>query len=97
MRNSREATAASRERIVAVAAKLFRERGIAAVGVAELMEAAGMTHGGFYKHFESKDALIAEACGLPDPAYFSRFFAQRTGLSPLAYRTRQQRNGSRDN
>jgi TetR/AcrR family transcriptional repressor of nem operon len=62
MRNSREVTAENRERIVAVAAKLFRERGIAAVGVAELMKAAGMTHGGFYKHFESKDALIDEAC-----------------------------------
>lgn len=62
MRNSREVTAENRERIVAVAARLFRERGIAAVGVAELMEAAGMTHGGFYKHFESKDALIDEAC-----------------------------------
>ncbi|MCW5682205.1 MAG: TetR/AcrR family transcriptional regulator [Xanthobacteraceae bacterium] len=62
MRNSRETAAKNRERIVAAAAKLFRERGIASVGVAELMEAAGMTHGGFYKHFESKDALVAEAC-----------------------------------
>ena len=62
MRNSREVAAENREKIVAVAAKLFRERGIAAVGVAELMQAAGMTHGGFYKHFESKDALITEAC-----------------------------------
>jgi TetR/AcrR family transcriptional repressor of nem operon len=62
LRNSREAAAENRERIVAVAARLFRERGINAVGVAELMEAAGMTHGGFYKHFESKDALVAEAC-----------------------------------
>jgi TetR/AcrR family transcriptional repressor of nem operon len=62
LRNSREVAAENRARIVAVAAELFRERGIAAVGVAELMEAAGMTHGGFYKHFESKDALIAEAC-----------------------------------
>ncbi|HEY0686989.1 MAG TPA: helix-turn-helix domain-containing protein [Steroidobacter sp.] len=35
--------------------------------------------------------MIAEACGFPDPAYFSRFFAQRTGLSPMAYRTKQQR------
>jgi AraC family transcriptional activator of pobA len=35
-------------------------------------------------------ALIAEACGFPDPAYFSRFFAQRTGMSPLAYRNKQQ-------
>jgi len=62
MRNSREVAAENREKIVAVAAKLFREHGIAAVGVAELMEAAGMTHGGFYKHFESKDALVNEAC-----------------------------------
>jgi len=62
LRNSREAAAENRERIVAVAAKLFRERGLAAVGVAELMDAAGMTHGGFYKHFSSKDALIDEAC-----------------------------------
>lgn len=36
--------------------------------------------------------VIAEACGFPDPAYFSRFFAQRTGVSPMAYRTRQQRD-----
>lgn len=42
-------------------------------------------------------ALIAEACGFPDPAYFSRFFAQRTGVSPLAYRTRQQRAHATDN
>ena len=62
MRNSNQVAAENRERIVAVAASMFRERGIAAVGVVELMEAAGMTHGGFYKHFESKDALIAEAC-----------------------------------
>lgn len=34
-------------------------------------------------------ALIAEACGFPDPAYFSRFFAQRTGVSPMVYRTKQ--------
>ncbi len=62
LRNSRAVAAENREKIVAVAARLFRERGIASVGVAELMEAAGMTHGGFYKHFKSKDALIAEAC-----------------------------------
>jgi TetR/AcrR family transcriptional repressor of nem operon len=62
MRNSRAATARSRERIVASAARMFRERGVAAVGIAELMQEAGMTHGGFYKHFASKDALVAEAC-----------------------------------
>ena len=62
MRRSRQATAKSRKRIVASAAQMFRERGVAAVGIAELMQDAGMTHGGFYKHFQSKDALVAEAC-----------------------------------
>jgi len=62
MRNSKEAAAANRERIVAVAARLFRERGLSAVGVADVMRESGLTHGGFYKHFESKDALIDEAC-----------------------------------
>lgn len=49
------------ERIVAVASELFRERGFDAVGVAELMERAGLTHGGFYNHFRSKEELIAAA------------------------------------
>jgi AraC family transcriptional activator of pobA len=40
--------------------------------------------------------LIAEACGFPDPAYFSRFFTQRTGVSPMAYRTKQRRAYARD-
>lgn len=41
--------------------ELFRERGFGGVGVAEVMEHAGLTHGGFYNHFTSKNALIAEA------------------------------------
>ncbi|WP_266157032.1 TetR/AcrR family transcriptional regulator [Dyella silvatica] len=45
--------------IVAAAEKLFRERGVAAVGLAELTKAAGFTQGGFYNHFKSKDALVA--------------------------------------
>jgi TetR/AcrR family transcriptional repressor of nem operon len=48
-------------RIVAAAAGLFRERGLDAVSVADVMAAAGLTHGGFYAHFASKDELIAEA------------------------------------
>lgn len=51
----------NRARIVEVAAALFRERGYEGVGVAELMAAAGFTHGGFYKHFKSKADLMAEA------------------------------------
>jgi TetR/AcrR family transcriptional repressor of nem operon len=61
MRSSREEASQNRERIVTAAGKLFRERGIGAVAVAEVMQAAGMTHGGFYKHFASKDELAAEA------------------------------------
>ncbi len=51
----------NRERIVATAARLFRERGIAGVSVADVSAAAGLTHGGFYKQFESKEALVTEA------------------------------------
>ena len=61
MKVSREQTAENRERIVQVAAKLFRERGFDGIGVADLMKAAGLTHGGFYGHFGSKEDLAAEA------------------------------------
>jgi TetR/AcrR family transcriptional repressor of nem operon len=61
MRMSREAAAESRARIVAEAARMLRARGVEGASVAEVMQAAGMTHGGFYKHFPSKDALLAEA------------------------------------
>jgi TetR/AcrR family transcriptional repressor of nem operon len=63
MKVSREQAAANRERIVEVASKLFRENGFDGIGIADLMKAAGLTHGGFYGHFESKDELAAEACG----------------------------------
>jgi TetR/AcrR family transcriptional repressor of nem operon len=62
MRVSREQAARNRERIVEVAAKLFRERGFDGIGVADLMKSAGLTHGGFYGHFESKEDLMAQAC-----------------------------------
>jgi TetR/AcrR family transcriptional repressor of nem operon len=52
---------ASRERILAAAAALFRSQGIAATGVDSVMAAAGLTAGGFYAHFRSKDALVAAA------------------------------------
>ncbi|WP_101674498.1 TetR/AcrR family transcriptional regulator [Alloalcanivorax mobilis] len=62
MRVSREQAAENRDRIVEVAARLFRERGFDGIGVAELMNNAGLTHGGFYGHFDSKEQLMAEAC-----------------------------------
>lgn len=51
----------TRRKIVEAAARQFRERGLDAVSVADVMSAAGLTHGGFYAHFDSKDELIAEA------------------------------------
>jgi TetR/AcrR family transcriptional repressor of nem operon len=61
MRRSQEDTAKTRVRIVAAAAEMFRARGIEATSVADVMAAVGLTVGGFYRHFESKDALVAEA------------------------------------
>jgi TetR/AcrR family transcriptional regulator, transcriptional repressor for nem operon len=62
VRKSREEAAQTRKRIVTTSAREFREHGIVASGLNDLMKAAGLTHGGFYKHFESKDQLVAEAC-----------------------------------
>jgi len=61
MRRSREDTAETRRRIVETASRLFRARGITPVSVADIMGALGLTVGGFYRHFESKEALVAEA------------------------------------
>ncbi|WP_033343229.1 TetR family transcriptional regulator [Catenuloplanes japonicus] len=62
----------NRKQIVRIAARLFRERGVAGVSVADVMAEAGLTHGGFYKHFASKEALVAEAV--------AQAFAQRADL-----------------
>src|SRR5918997_3712890 len=61
MRQSREEKARTHDRIVEIASARIREAGIEGPGVAEIMQAAGLTHGGFYKHFGSRDDLIAEA------------------------------------
>lgn len=62
MRVSRAKAAENRERIIETAARLFRERGFDGIGVAELMKVVGLTHGGFYGHFSSKEDLMAQAC-----------------------------------
>ncbi|MET3909765.1 TetR/AcrR family transcriptional repressor of nem operon [Bradyrhizobium sp. S3.3.6] len=60
MKVSREQMSENRRRILEVASRLFRDKGFDAVSVAEVMKAAGLTHGGFYGHFASKDDLIAQ-------------------------------------
>src|SRR5258708_29962411 len=61
MRISKEAVAANRSRVLEAATRLFREKGIDGIAVADLMKEAGLTHGGFYNHFESKEELAAAA------------------------------------
>lgn len=61
-RSSREKAGQNREAIEQASSRLFRERGLTGISVADVMGAAGMTHGGFYSHFASKDALAAIAC-----------------------------------
>lgn len=61
MRMSREAMAEHHREIVAAGARMLRERGVDGVSVADLMKSVGLTHGGFYRHFASKDAFVREA------------------------------------
>jgi len=62
VRVSRAKAAENRERVIAAAGALFREKGFGGVSVADVMKAADLTHGGFYGQFRSKDDLVAQAC-----------------------------------
>ncbi len=85
MRVSREQAALNRDRVLQEAGRLFRERGFEAVAVAELMQAAGLTHGGFYNQFDSKEALAAEASAATLAASQARWRTLAAGSDrPLA-------------
>jgi TetR/AcrR family transcriptional repressor of nem operon len=86
MKVSREQMAENRERILDTAAQLFRERGFDGIGVADLMKSAGLTHGGFYGHFASKEDLIAQASAhaLGRAQEHWDKFAERVQDEPLA-------------
>src|SRR5467141_5110062 len=62
MKLTKEQTEKNRAAILETAQRLFRTHGFESVGVADLMREAGFTHGGFYNHFSSKEALAKEAC-----------------------------------
>jgi len=81
MKVSREQAAQNRERILDAAARLFRERGFEGIGVADTMKAAGLTHGGFYGHFSSKEDLIAQACARAFSRSHQRW-SRRAGSTP---------------
>lgn len=90
MRVSREQVAENRRRILEEAGRLFRERGFEAVTVAEVMKAAGLTHGGFYGYFRSKDELIAVTLAelvvapAPEPASIDGYADRYLTLDHLA-------------
>lgn len=62
MKVSKAQAAENRQGILDAAARLYREHGLSGVGVADITRDAGLTHGGLYRHFENKDALVREAC-----------------------------------
>jgi TetR/AcrR family transcriptional repressor of nem operon len=98
MKVSKEQVAAHRARILAAAARLFRLRGFEDVTVAEVMKDAGLTHGAFYGHFPSKEALVAAAVGealAPAPgAARARESVAAFANGYLSLRHRDDRGGS---
>ncbi len=73
------------KRIVAIASKRFREKGLAGFGIAELMKEAGLTVGGFYKHFDSRDELVAEALSDAFGVWQRQKEAAESGGHPLSF------------
>jgi TetR/AcrR family transcriptional repressor of nem operon len=73
------------KRIVAVASKRFREEGLAGIGIADLMKEGGLTVGGFYKHFNSRDDLVAEAIGSALEEWKYQVYAAAPGGPPVTY------------
>jgi TetR/AcrR family transcriptional repressor of nem operon len=90
MRKSKQEAAETRRHIIESAASEFRRTGINETGLADLMAAAGLTHGGFYRHFDSKDQLVAEACAAAFDSVAEKLMAalpgsaERCGLEAVA-------------
>jgi TetR/AcrR family transcriptional regulator, transcriptional repressor for nem operon len=85
--HSKAEKAKTHKRIVGIASKRFREEGLAGVGIAELMKEAGLTVGGFYKHFHSRDDLVAEAVGSALGRWKRRVNAAASGGPPVTHET----------
>jgi TetR/AcrR family transcriptional repressor of nem operon len=90
MRKSKQAAAETRDRIVMAASAEFRRNGIDRTGLNDLMAAAGLTHGGFYRHFETKNELVAEAAVVALESLLAKLATstdekgRRNGLSAIA-------------
>src|SRR5215217_6031991 len=96
MRVTKAQAKQNRVHIVATAGRLFRERGYDGVGVADLMAAAGFTHGGFYKHFGSKADLMAEAAASGFGQSAATISAVDTGTFVKKYLSREHRDARGD-
>lgn len=92
MRVTKEKAQATRRRIVETAATLFRGCGFSGIGVADLMKASGLTHGGFYRHFTSKEDLQAAATGVA----YDQLESDTAGKSIDELLTRYMSNWHRD-
>lgn len=84
MRRSREHAAETRRRIVEVASRLFRARGITLVSIADIMNDLGLTAGGFYRHFTSKAELVAEAIDAASAELVARYAKASEGAAPAS-------------
>jgi TetR/AcrR family transcriptional repressor of nem operon len=82
MGHSQAEKAQNRERILAEAARQIRQDGLDAVSVGTLMRSVGLTHGGFYGHFESREALLAEALERALQEGEAKAGAQTSGVTP---------------
>src|SRR5882724_1177605 len=87
MRHSKAEKAKTHKRIVAIASKRFREKGLAGIGIADLMKEAGLTVGGFYKHFKSRDELVVEAVGSALGVWKQQVYAAAAGGPTVTYQS----------
>jgi TetR/AcrR family transcriptional repressor of nem operon len=84
MGHSKAQKTKTHKRIVSIASKRFREKGLSGLGIAELMKEAGLTVGGFYKHFDSRDDLVAEAVTSAFGGWKRRVDAAKAGGPPVS-------------
>lgn len=85
MGHSQEHKIKTHQRIVRTAAKRFREKGLGGVAIADLMKELGLTVGGFYKHFDSRDDLVAESFRAAAGPWQKQLLAAESGGPPVTY------------
>lgn len=82
MKKSKQETLDTRKRILSTATRMFLADGLAQTGIASIMQAAGLTQGGFYRHFRSKEQLIVEASKAANEHMFAAFAEAVAGCTP---------------